>query len=557
MRFGLSDAQLETITAILAKYEQVSRGIIFGSRAMGNYKEASDIDLAIKGKDITFSTILNISGDFDDSDLPLFFDVVNYHTIDHPPFKRHIDTKGVTFYRRGWREVRLGDVASLVTEKICLTKISPATYISTKNMLPNKGGVCRASSLPRIKKVNSFKYSDTLFSNIRTYFKKVWLAEFDGGSSGDVLVFRSIDSNILSPVYLYYLLSSDGFVDFTVKTSKGVKMPRGDKQVILNRRALVPDVDYQNRATKILRPLDNKIHLNQKINTTLESMADAIFKSWFVNFDPVQAKKLAIEAGLPAERAAMAVISALCSPREFVENFSAMDKALSKKLAGMSSAERDELNHTAALFPSEFMESELGLIPRGWVVKSMSDTMEFLNGLALQNFPPANDGTDLPILKIAQLKQGSTNGGGLVSNKIAEKYVIDDGDVIFSWSANLMVKIWTGGTAAPNQQLFKVTSPRYEKWFQYFWCKHHLDEFIVIAKSKATTMGHIQRRHLVEAKVIVPDESLLSMANVFLTPLVEGIILYGIEAKKLAKLRDTLLTKLMNGDLDVSESSGQ
>lgn len=101
MKFGLSDAQLATITAILAQYEQVSHGIIFGSRAMGNHKEGSDIDLAIKGKDITFSTIINISCDLDDSNLPFFCDVVNYHTIEHPPFKQHIDAEGVTFYLRG------------------------------------------------------------------------------------------------------------------------------------------------------------------------------------------------------------------------------------------------------------------------------------------------------------------------------------------------------------------------------------------------------------------------------------------------------------------------
>ena len=542
MRFGLSDAQLETITAILAKYEQVSRGIIFGSRAMGNYKEASDIDLAIKGKDITFSTILNISGDFDDSDLPLFFDVVNYHTIDHPPFKRHIDAKGVTFYRRGWREVRLGDFCPFVYGKSLPDKNRDALG---KIPVYGSGGVVGHHSVAHVK-------SSGLIIGRKGTVGAVYLSEKPFWPI-DTVFYATKDSD-WDLRFAYYLLTTLRLTEMNSDSA----VPGLNRNSAHALKVQIAGSSLERKSVaKNLYEIDLLISKNNAINTSLESMADAIFKSWFVNFDPVQAKKLAIEAGLPAEQAAMAVISALCSPREFVENFAAMDQALSKKLAGMSSAERDELNHTAALFPSEFMESELGLIPRGWVVKSMSDTMEFLNGLALQNFPPANDGTDLPILKIAQLKQGSTNGGGLVSNKIAEKYVIDDGDVIFSWSANLMVKIWTGGTAAPNQQLFKVTSPRYEKWFQYFWCKHHLDEFIVIAKSKATTMGHIQRRHLVEAKVIVPDESLLSMANVFLTPLVEGIILYGIEVKKLAKLRDTLLPKLMNGELDVSEVSAQ
>ena len=123
---------------------------------------------------------------------------------------------------------------------------------------------------------------------------------------------------------------------------------------------MLPPVLEQKAIANVLSALDDKIKLNNTINTTLENMAAAIFKSWFVDFDPVHAKQLAREAGLPAERAAMAVIAALCSPSEFVENFAAMDEALTQKLAGMSSTERDTLTHTASLFPDEFEESEMG-----------------------------------------------------------------------------------------------------------------------------------------------------------------------------------------------------
>ena len=178
--------------------------------------------------------------------------------------------------------------------------------------------------------------------------------------------------------------------------------------------------------------------------------------------------------------------------------------------------------------------------------------MNFLNGLALQKFPPENDGTDLPVLKIAQLNRGTADGGSFASNKIAEKYVVNDGDVIFSWSASLMVKIWTGGKAALNQHLFKVTSSKYERWFQYFWCKHHLEKFTAIAKSKATTMGHIQRKHLDEAKIVIPGKNLINAANTIMTPLTEIMVSQSVTSKNLANLRDTLLPKLINGDIDVS-----
>ena len=149
MRFGLTDAQLAEITAILQKYPEVGRGIIFGSRAMGNYKEASDIDLAIKGEDVTFKTAINISGELEDSELPFLCDVVNYNTIDHPPFKEHIDTEGVTFYRCGWREVKLGEFCPFVYGKSLPDKNRDS---SGKIPVYGSGGVVGYHSVAYVKR---------------------------------------------------------------------------------------------------------------------------------------------------------------------------------------------------------------------------------------------------------------------------------------------------------------------------------------------------------------------------------------------------------------------
>ena len=115
------------------------------------------------------------------------------------------------------------------------------------------------------------------------------------------------------------------------------------------------------------------------------------------------------------------------------------------------------------------------------------------------------------------------------------------------------VVIWCGGKGALNQHLFKVTSDKYPKWFYYFWTKHHLLDFQAIAAGKATTMGHIQRHHLSDAKVLVPSDKELRDMDKIMSPLLQKIIANSLETRTLANLRDTLLPKLMRGEVQVKD----
>ena len=124
--------------------------------------------------------------------------------------------------------------------------------------------------------------------------------------------------------------------------------------------------------------------------------------------------------------------------------------------------------------------------------------------------------------------------------------------MIFAWSASLMVKIWDGQDCILNQHLFKVTSENYPKWFYYLWCKHHLAEFISIAESHATTMGHIKRGDLDEAKVLIPSPVELEVMTEQAEPLIDKIIANNIQINTLTKLRDSLLPKLMSGEVTIN-----
>lgn len=161
----------------------------------------------------------------------------------------------------------LSDICDYAKGRVDVSTLDENTYISTENMIPNKGGICRASSIPAVQQTQSFHKGDVLVSNIRPYFKKVWFAEFDGGCSNDVLVFRAKEG--VSSQFLYYVLADDNFFEYSMVTSKGTKMPRGDKISIM--KYVVPNFGYevQEIIAEILGAIDKKIQLNTKVNDNL------------------------------------------------------------------------------------------------------------------------------------------------------------------------------------------------------------------------------------------------------------------------------------------------
>ena len=159
----------------------------------------------------------------------------------------------------------------------------------------------------------------------------------------------------------------------------------------------------------------------------------------------------------------------------------------------------------------------------------------------------------LPVLKIKELRNGLSEDCDWCTTEVDEKYIVENGDVIFSWSASLMVKIWDGETCILNQHLFKVTSDEFPKWYFYLWSKFHLNQFIAIARAHATTMGHIKRGDLDEAMVLTPSEDEINEMSAHFEPVIEKITVNNRQISKLVALRDTLLPKLMSGEVKVSE----
>ncbi|EHK91016.1 restriction endonuclease subunit S [Aggregatibacter actinomycetemcomitans] len=332
----------------------------------------------------------------------------------------------------------------------------------------------------------------------------------------------------IDTIYLYYALQ-------TIKVAPFVT---GAVQKKISQQALnsieIPyfeDKSFRKIIVNILSKFDEKIQLNTQINQTLEQIAQAIFKSWFVDFDPVRAKAATLASGKTDAEAELAAMQAISGKT-------------AEEPAQMPSESYAELAEIAKAFPSEFGEDG---VPMGWEVKPLDKIAHYQNGLALQKFRPKDDEPFLPVVKIAQLRQGYADSEERATANIKPECIIDNGDVVFSWSGSLLVDIWCGGKAALNQHLFKVTSENYPKWFYYFYTKHHLAEFQRIAYDKAVTMGHIKREHLSLAMCVVPNNELLQ--NKVIDNLLEKIILNRLENFNLQNTRDLLLPRLLNGDL--------
>ncbi|MEZ5765164.1 MAG: restriction endonuclease subunit S [Xanthobacteraceae bacterium] len=268
----------------------------------------------------------------------------------------------------------------------------------------------------------------------------------------------------------------------------------------------MPDRNTQDSIVEVLGALDDKIELNRRMNETLELTSRAIFKDWFVDFGPTRAK---------------------------------MDGRAPYLASDIWS-----------LFPNALDE---GAKPEGWSVKPLDQVADFLNGLALQKYP-ANGDDSLPVIKIAQLRAASAASADLASTEIPKDYVVENGDVLFSWSGSLLHRVWTAGRGALNQHLFKVTSKQFPKWFFFHWIGEHMPSFQATAASKATTMGHIQRHHLTQAATVIATPAVMKAADELVEPLFSRQIANDLESRTLAATRDLLLPKLISGEVRVRDA---
>ena len=384
-----------------------------------------------------------------------------------------------------WKEYKLGEVTIPVRDRIDTSVLDASSYISTENMLPDKAGVTLSSGIPSGKAIQ-FKDGDVLISNIRPYFKKIWRADKAGGCSADVICLRATKE--IEPLFLYYLLSQELFFDYVMQGAKGTKMPRGDRNQIMQWPVFLPSKSEQQIIASILSALDDKIEVNRQINDNLEQQAQALFKSWFVDLEPFKNGK--------------------------------------------------------------FIDTGFGLIPKGWRVLAFKDFIEASTEKAPVDSLPEYSVTNNGIIpREAKFNKKLSKSSSM--NKVLRK-----DNLVFGMSREILnwgiMEDEIGGVSSAyniyklNQQLI---SPTYLKLYM----KARLSDFNSLIGTAAREGQSLDKGQLMQKQIYRPSEKVLQDFFDIYRPITKAKRHVSDETSRIASLRDTLLPRLMSGELKINE----
>jgi type I restriction enzyme S subunit len=433
-----------------------------------------------------------------------------------------------------WPTVPLGELVEMSADKIETKSIPAKCYVSTDSMLPDFGGVSFNRATPSVAKTSSFSKDDILFSNIRTHFRKLWIADRNGGCSNDVIVFRSKEN--VHPRFMFYSMMDERFIQHTVQTSKGTKMPRGDKSAIIQYNTVLPPLPEQKSIAHILGTLDDKIELNRRMNATLEEMAQALFKSWFADFDPVIDNALAAGNPIPDELAARAEVR-----RQALANGTANREA-------------------AKAFPYSFQDTEeLGWIPEGWDVKQVKDFGSVVCGKTPSKSNSDYYGDDVPFIKIPDMHDSAwitnTNDGlSFAGANSQAKKQIPAKSIAVSCIATVGKVVITSQSSHTNQQINSLIPHREEfRYYLYFAFLAKNKELHDLASGGSATLN-LNTGSFSKIEMLSPSKEALEAYHDATDPLFKKMLASDIESQSLTKLRDTLLPKLISGELRIPEA---
>ncbi len=378
-----------------------------------------------------------------------------------------------------WKKYKLIDVVEPVKEKVDTSFLDISSYISTENMLPNKSGVCLSSGIPT-GSVIKFQPGDVLISNIRPYFRKIWIADKKGGCSTDVICLRATDK--ISSHFLFYLLSQNSFFSYVMQGAKGTKMPRGDRNQILQWPISLPPLFEQNRIVSILKSLDDKIEVNRRINENLEQQAQALFKSWFVDFEPFKGKP--------------------------------------------------------------FVESELGMIPQGWRVGNLFDVSNILD-----KFRKPLSGRDRESMNKVYPYYGATSCMDYVDNYIFDgvyTLIGEDGSVAKENGLPYMQYVWGKLWVNNHAHILQGKNGFSTEMIHVMLSMTNIQSLITGAVQAKLSQTNMQK-----ILVAIPPTEILNKFRPIIDSLYSNKRNMEDESRRLSELRDTLLPRLMSGELKV------
>ena len=535
---------LKMVQNILQRFVPDREVWAFGSRAKWLAKEYSDLDLCVLGETpLSFSTLGLLEEAFDESDLPYKVDVVDWATTSSS-FQQIIQRDKVVVqgvgrvspsdqateisrcdnltYGTDWQVYKLGDL--IYVKHGFAFKSEYFSEVPTEYQLVTPGNFAIGGGFQLGK---GKYYSGTVPSNYVLKKGDVVVTMTDLSRAADTLGYSALIPETVgttwlhnqrvglvevkpeAPIrlgYLHYLLRSKEYRHCVVSSATGSTVKHTAPSRICDFQFSLPSVAEQEEIGKVLGTLDDRIALLRETNATLEGIAQALFKSWFVDFDPVHAKQ-----------------------------------------QGIAPAGMDET--TAALFPDGFETSELGLVPRGWKVETIYNVASVIYGAPFASKKFTSEKVGKPLVRIRDLKDEMP---GIYTDEIHPKgYLIQPGDIVVGMDGEFRAYLWGGEPAWLNQRVC-VFAPK--QGVPAIFVHRSVIPLLaqVEATETATTVIHLGKNDIDRFKVVAPHKPVLEVFDAITSPLYARVVENKQQAQTLSTLRDTLLPRLISGQLRLS-----
>ena len=499
--------QRRTVLALLNRYLPDTTTWAYGSRVKWTSRPESDLDLVVFARPEQGVRVAELREAFEESDLPFRVDLFVWDEV--PESFREvverdcIDVVSVSSGGR-WRETTLGECALLVRSNVSPDTCGETYYVGLEHIGEGSLSLLGHGKASDVESVKSrFRCGDVLFGKLRPYFRKVVRARFDGICSTDIWVVRP-SQGILAG-YLFYVMASQQFVDFATQGAEGTRMPRAQWEHISRFQIRIPPFDEQREIARVLGTLDDKIELNHRMNETLEAMARALFKSWFVDFDPVRAKMEGRDTGLP------------------------------KPLAD--------------LFPDRLMDSECGESPEGWKVGHLAD----IAIAPRRNVDPVNLDDETPYIGLEHMPRHSIalTAWERVGKVTSNKSIFKKGEILFGKLRPYFHKVGVAPINGVCSTDIVVIASKAVEWSAFVLACASSIEFISYTNqsSTGTKMPRTNWTTMGDYRICLPAARVVGAFQHAMQPVLGQIAANVHESRTLAALRDTLLPKLISGEI--------
>jgi len=415
--------------------------------------------------------------------------------------------------------LKFGDCAELRSEKVDPKTSQESKYIGLEHIEQQSlslAGYGFGSDVDSQKQ--KFYKGDILFGKLRPYFRKVVVAPFDGICSTDIWVVKpkaGVDRN-----FLFYWMASEEFIASSTQASEGGRMPRAKWDWVSRFELKFRDFDEQKAIGKVLRLLDEKIEVNKAVAQTLEDIAETIFKSWFVDFDPVKLKM----AGM--------------------------------KPSGMSTA-------LAALFPDSMVDSEIGLIPKGWEVKNLGDVLTALETGKRPRGGAQEEG--IPSIG-AESVRGLGKFNYSTTKYVSEEYyqrmptgkvrpydvlIYKDGAGAGSFVA-MLGESFPFKDFAINEHVFLLRSNKVPQIYLFEWMNNDKQKRLMVELAQKSAQPGLNQQDTKAIPILVPSVQACKAYEDSVKSIISCIMRNAIQNRTLDQLRDSLIPRLISGDLKIS-----